>query len=272
MKQAHEARQQDECPRRRHPRRERAGQECRRCARISTAASRAKCRSRRLIESACSVSVTAGRHGVEAATFADRRRQSSHRPAVLRERAAVDAGDVLRLLGRCRESGMTRRCGVDLRPLRGCAWRRTPATAQAKLTGLLAEARRARPRRRSRRSLHALTDQAALRYAFAVAASLESQVVGEPQVLGQVKELQQLAQHAGMSGPELDAHAATPPISRAKRVRHETGIAEPVGLHGRRPRSAWRAHAWRPRNARRPVDRRRRDGGADLRAVVRPTG
>jgi len=72
--------------------------------------------------------------------------------------------------------------------------------------------------------LHALTDQAALRYAFAVAASLESQIVGEPQVLGQVKELQQLAQHAGMSGPELD-RILEAAYQSAKRVRHETGIA-----------------------------------------------
>jgi glutamyl-tRNA reductase len=63
-----------------------------------------------------------------------------------------------------------------------------------------------------------------VRYAFAVAASLESQIVGEPQVLGQVKELQQLAQHAGMSGPELD-RILEAAYQSAKRVRNETGIA-----------------------------------------------
>ncbi len=143
---------------------------------------------------------------------------------MLRERLQGDAGDVLRLLGRCRESGITQ--AVAVATCDRCeVWCVTPdaVSAQAKLTQLLAEAAGVTDAEIAPR-LHGLTDAAALRYAFAVAASLESQIVGEPQVLGQVKELQQLAQHAGMSGPELD-RILEAAYQAAKRVRHETGIA-----------------------------------------------
>ena len=71
---------------------------------------------------------------------------------------------------------------------------------------------------------------AALRRMFAVAASLESQVIGEPQVLGQVKDAHQRAEAKGMIGPELAA-ALRAAYAAAKRVRSETAIAErPVSL------------------------------------------
>ena len=143
---------------------------------------------------------------------------------LLRERLQGDAGDVLRLLGRCRESGILQAMAVATCD-RCEVWCVTadPLQAKARLTELLAEAggmsgTEIVPR------LHDLTGDAALRYAFAVAASLESQIVGEPQVLGQVKELQQLAQHAGMCGPELD-RILEAAYQVAKRVRSETGIA-----------------------------------------------
>ena len=70
----------------------------------------------------------------------------------------------------------------------------------------------------------------ALRHVFAVAGSLESQIVGEPQVLGQVKEAHRRARDAGLIGPELD-HALQAAYAAAKRVRNETAIGErPVTL------------------------------------------
>ena len=45
----------------------------------------------------------------------------------------------------------------------------------------------------------------ALRHLMAVAASLESQVVGEPQVLGQVKQCYRAAQDAALAGPYIAA-------------------------------------------------------------------
>ena len=63
----------------------------------------------------------------------------------------------------------------------------------------------------------------AVRHLFRVAASLDSMVVGEPQILGQLKEYYDLAQQAGTVGTILHRlfHRS---FSVAKRVRTETGI------------------------------------------------
>lgn len=66
---------------------------------------------------------------------------------------------------------------------------------------------------------------AALRHLFAVAASLDSAVVGEPQVLGQMKSAHRLARAAGLVGPELE-RVLRSAYAAAKRVRSETAIAE----------------------------------------------
>ena len=71
---------------------------------------------------------------------------------------------------------------------------------------------------------YALYDDAALRHIFAVAASLDSQVIGEPQVLGQVRASHRLATECGMVGSELDAILQAA-YGVAKRVRTETDIA-----------------------------------------------
>lgn len=68
-----------------------------------------------------------------------------------------------------------------------------------------------------------LTDSAAIHHIFRVTSSLDSMVVGEPQITGQVKEAFQLAQQTGSVG-----HTLTRLMNRAfavaKRVRNETGI------------------------------------------------
>ncbi len=70
----------------------------------------------------------------------------------------------------------------------------------------------------------------AVRRLFAIAAALESQVLGEPQVLGQVKEAHAIAAATGASGPELDALFAAA-FAAAKRVRSETGLAlRPISM------------------------------------------
>lgn len=67
-------------------------------------------------------------------------------------------------------------------------------------------------------------DDAAVRHVFRVASSLDSMVVGEPQVLGQVRRAYSLAVTAGTAGRVLNrlVHQA---LHVAKRVRTETGIA-----------------------------------------------
>ncbi len=77
---------------------------------------------------------------------------------------------------------------------------------------------------------YTLFDDAALRHIFAVASSLDSQVIGEPQVLGQVRASHRISTECGMVGPELDAILQAA-YGVAKRVRSETDIARrPVSI------------------------------------------
>ena len=64
-----------------------------------------------------------------------------------------------------------------------------------------------------------------VRHVFRVASSLDSMVVGEPQILGQVKDAYGQAVSAGVLGTMLD-RCFTRAFAVAKRVRNETGIAE----------------------------------------------
>jgi glutamyl-tRNA reductase len=72
--------------------------------------------------------------------------------------------------------------------------------------------------------LYTHADEAAVRHVFRVASSLDSMVVGEPQVLGQVRRAYSLAVEAGTAGRVLHrlVHHA---LRVAKRVRSETGVA-----------------------------------------------
>ena len=74
---------------------------------------------------------------------------------------------------------------------------------------------------------YTLADEEAVRQVFAVAGSLDSLVVGEPEVLGQVKDAYALARELGFTGPEMDALMQAA-LGAAKRIRSETDI-------GRRP-------------------------------------
>ncbi len=74
-------------------------------------------------------------------------------------------------------------------------------------------------------ALYVKTEEDAVNHAFRVASSLDSLVVGEPQILGQVKEAVDAARGAGTLGPLL-GRCFTRAFGAAKRVRTETGIAE----------------------------------------------
>ena len=72
-------------------------------------------------------------------------------------------------------------------------------------------------------SLYVYRGHDAVRHLFRVAASLDSMVVGEPQILGQLKQYYDAAHQAGTVGAILHRlfHRS---FSVAKRVRSETGI------------------------------------------------
>jgi glutamyl-tRNA reductase len=71
--------------------------------------------------------------------------------------------------------------------------------------------------------LYCLEGEAAVRHAFRVAASLESMVLGEAQILGQVKEAYAAAEQAKSLGAVLNGLRARS-IAAAKRARSETAI------------------------------------------------
>ncbi len=72
--------------------------------------------------------------------------------------------------------------------------------------------------------LYAHGGEAAVRHLFRVAASLDSLVVGEPQILGQVKDAWQVASKVGTVGNVL-SRALPRAFAAAKRVRSETEVA-----------------------------------------------
>jgi glutamyl-tRNA reductase len=74
-------------------------------------------------------------------------------------------------------------------------------------------------------ALYTLQGEDAVRHAFRVAASLDSMVIGEPQILGQVKEAYEIAEQAGTLGPALNA-LRNRSLAAAKRCRSETGIGQ----------------------------------------------
>ncbi|WP_343565444.1 glutamyl-tRNA reductase [Kiloniella sp. b19] len=74
-------------------------------------------------------------------------------------------------------------------------------------------------------SCYCLSGKDALRHLFAVSASLDSQVVGEPQILGQVKNALRLARDNKAAGALLSGFLQAS-FTAAKRVRTETTIAQ----------------------------------------------
>jgi len=71
--------------------------------------------------------------------------------------------------------------------------------------------------------LYRLEGTEAVRHVFAVASGLDSLILGEPQILGQLKDAYRAAQQGGTAGSLLNRLLQTT-FSVAKRVRTETGI------------------------------------------------
>ncbi|BAM03280.1 glutamyl-tRNA reductase [Phycisphaera mikurensis] len=158
----------------------------------------------------------------------------SHRNAdlPLRERASVDAARASRLraelaaatgelvvLSTCNRTELYATGSVGPSALRA-AWSRASGVAEAELAGASCE----------------LAGGAAVRHLFRVAAGLESQVVGEPEILGQVKRAYENGRLAAASG----ACGAGPVMHRvfqralaaAKSARSESGLSRRGGSVG----------------------------------------
>lgn len=100
---------------------------------------------------------------------------------------------------------------------------------QLDLVAWLAEWHQLSPER-VRQSLYVHHQEEALRHMMQVAAGLDSLVLGEPQILGQMHDAYREARHAGTLGSELE-RAFQQIFAVAKRVRSETAIGEnPVSM------------------------------------------
>ena len=84
---------------------------------------------------------------------------------------------------------------------------------------------RGTPPAQAEEAFYSYTDREAVRHIFRVTSSLDSMVVGEPQILGQVKDAYQRAKDVGAIRGPLD-QLVSGAIRVARRVRNETGIGE----------------------------------------------
>jgi glutamyl-tRNA reductase len=73
--------------------------------------------------------------------------------------------------------------------------------------------------------LYSFKNNDAIRHVFRVTSSLDSMMVGEPQILGQVKEAYRIASDAGTIGMHLSALMSRA-FAVAKKIRSETGISQ----------------------------------------------
>ena len=108
-------------------------------------------------------------------------------------------------------------------------WTHDPPQASRHIKTFLAQ-EQGLPLRLFESHLYTHTDREAVRHVFRVASSLDSLVVGEPQILGQIKDAYSASASLGTLGTVLHRwfHKA---FSVAKRVRSETAIAaKPVSV------------------------------------------
>ena len=142
-------------------------------------------------------------------------------PVAVREAFAFAKEDIARDLHQLREAAAVPEALILSTCNRVEIWTvGEPARLEAVSSFLLA--RGGRPARDAS-LLYRLTGEEAVRHAFRVPSGLDSLVVGEPQILGQVKEAYRAAEEAGTLGPRL-AVLRNHALGLAKRVRTETGI------------------------------------------------
>src|SRR5438270_56765 len=121
----------------------------------------------------------------------------------LAEHPGVDEGLILCTCNRVEMWAQTRNGGADLRAFLRNYFLLDPADYEP--------------------HLYEYREQDAIRHLFRVAASLDSMVVGEPQILGQVKEAYATARAVGAVQSQLDS-LLTRAFAVAKRVRTETAV------------------------------------------------
>ncbi len=160
----------------------------------------------------------------------------------LRDRLFMEEDQVPDFLGRLKEAGLDQAVALSTCDrIEVLALHQDPDVAAKRVIELMAGQAGVEVAEMENQT-YVLSDAAAVRQIFMVAASLDSLVVGEPQVLGQVKAFHRMAADAGMTsnGMETILQAA---YAAAKRVRSETAIGEkPVSIAAAAARLAQDLH------------------------------
>lgn len=146
-------------------------------------------------------------------------------PVELREKLAFKADALPGALSRLRASGVIKEAVILSTCNRVEVIASSPSPEAAELVSRALHAEHGLPAGTLDAHLFAHSGGDALRHLFRVASSLDAIVVGEPQILGQVKDAFQNAVEAGSVGALLSRvfHRA---FNVAKRVRTETAIAQ----------------------------------------------
>ena len=151
----------------------------------------------------------------------------SHRgaPVGLREQLAVEEDKLRELIRDVQGAGVTRETVLlsTCNRVEVYAVADAPGEARAAVFRRLCQHRGVDPAT-VEPLLYTHLDEEAIRHVFRVAASLDSMMVGEPQILGQVKDAFALAQACETVGPTLHT-LFSQAFAVAKRVRTETDIA-----------------------------------------------
>jgi len=146
-------------------------------------------------------------------------------PVALREQLAVEADKLREILRDVLGAGVLREVLVlsTCNRVEVYGEAEAPGEARAVAFGHLCRYRGVDPAT-IEDTLYTYVDDDAVRHAFRVAASLDSMMVGEPQILGQVKDAFALAQSCQTIGPSLH-RVFTQAFAVAKKVRTDTEIA-----------------------------------------------
>jgi glutamyl-tRNA reductase len=151
-------------------------------------------------------------------------------PVSVREKLAFQNDDIPRALSQLLESPVIEEGLIVSTCNRVEIYGATPSASGAALVAATAEARRflsgdgALSSETLAEGLYEHTETHAVRHLFRVASALDSMVVGESQILGQVKDAYGAALRANTAGPLLNK-CMQQAFTVAKRVRSETGIS-----------------------------------------------
>jgi nucleotidyltransferase/DNA polymerase involved in DNA repair len=151
-------------------------------------------------------------------------------PLAVRERVAFEERDLPRVLAHLASAGGRR----EVLLLSTCNRVEILAEAEERASALeviqsFLERERGLTSEEIARYTYHLEDKAAVRHLFHVASGLDSMILGEPQILGQVRRAYLAARTSGATGPVLD-HLLQHGLAAAKRIRTETGLTASAGV------------------------------------------